>query len=74
VPWLLWVVVYCNRWLMGRSRSVGTPFNVQHRTHVDTEFKWSGQDLEKTVTLTTKLGEGMSLSYDVMSCRIQFPI
>jgi serine/threonine protein kinase len=31
---------------------------VTHKTHVSTEFKWSGDDLEKSVDLSHKLGEG----------------
>lgn len=38
--------------------SVSRPYNVQHNNHVDVNFEWSGQDLEKTFILAEKLGEG----------------
>jgi hypothetical protein len=49
------------RWLKMRASkpAVSTgPYNVKHNTHVTTDFKWSGENLEEAVPLVHKLGQG----------------
>eukprot|EP01132_Coremiostelium_polycephalum_P000679 gene679-840_t len=43
---------------------VGTPFNVQHKVHVDFDYKWSGQDLDRVFDIQEELGRG---SYGTVS-------
>ncbi|EFA75800.1 putative protein serine/threonine kinase [Heterostelium album PN500] len=38
--------------------SVGLPFNLVHKTHVDFEYKWSGANLEDSFEFKEKLGQG----------------
>lgn len=40
------------------GKDISAPFNVQHRVHVDFDYKWTGQDPEDVFELTVKLGEG----------------
>ncbi|KYR01844.1 putative protein serine/threonine kinase [Tieghemostelium lacteum] len=37
---------------------VGLPFNVQHKTHVDYEYKWTGANVEESFEFKEKLGQG----------------
>lgn len=37
---------------------ISTPFNVQHKVHVDFDYKWSGQNPDEVFELSQKLGEG----------------
>lgn len=48
------------RWLCQNhgKGSVSIPFNVQHVTHVDSEFIWTGEDLENVIEIKKKLGQG----------------
>jgi hypothetical protein len=39
-------------------KEIGTPYNIQHKTHVDFDYKWTGQDPDQVFELTQKLGEG----------------
>jgi hypothetical protein len=38
--------------------SVSRPYNVQHMSHVDVNYEWSGQNLQDMFELREKLGEG----------------
>lgn len=40
---------------------ISTPFNIQHKIHVDFDYKWTGQDPDAVFELTQKLGEGYEL-------------
>ncbi|KAN0029372.1 hypothetical protein ACTFIV_011263 [Dictyostelium citrinum] len=41
------------------NNNIGTPFNVQHKVHVDFDYKWSGcQDLEQVFIMDCILGTG----------------
>eukprot|EP00475_Leptophrys_vorax_P033281 TRINITY_DN5208_c0_g1_i1.p1 TRINITY_DN5208_c0_g1~~TRINITY_DN5208_c0_g1_i1.p1 ORF type:complete len:763 (-),score=166.95 TRINITY_DN5208_c0_g1_i1:15-2243(-) len=50
----------CFNWLKDFSRDslVSGPVNVKHVAHVDSEFKWSGNDFEDQIELKKKIGEG----------------
>ena len=37
---------------------ISDPFNVVHKTHVDFEYKWSGQNPNEAFEFEEKLGEG----------------
>jgi hypothetical protein len=40
------------------SRGVSAPFNVQHISHVNANLQWTLEDLEQTLELVAKIGEG----------------
>ncbi|KAK5584898.1 hypothetical protein RB653_006516 [Dictyostelium firmibasis] len=43
----------------GSNNNIGTPFNVQHKVHVDFDYKWSGcQDLQQVFIMDCILGTG----------------
>lgn len=42
----------------GVGKDIGNPFNVQHRVHVDFDYKWTGQHPDDVFELSQKLGEG----------------
>lgn len=43
---------------MEEDKNIGTPFNVQHHTHVDRSFKWVGQSLQESFRLESVMGQG----------------
>jgi hypothetical protein len=38
--------------------SIGAPFDVQHRIHVDFDYKWTGEEPSSAFTLNEMIGEG----------------
>ena len=43
------------------GKEIGTPYNIQHKTHVDFDYKWTGQDPAKVFEFNQKLGEGYEI-------------
>jgi hypothetical protein len=40
------------------SLTMSHPYNIVHKSHVDFDYQWSGQDVDKAFNFQEKLGQG----------------